>query len=623
VHLYAIAAGISRLSEGVLGEALERVGVDFALDRGTRWEARSPAGAISAAGVHHPLERCAPRRYVSRSAGAVTWFDGLPVSGDGSFLACDAGALGLHWRSLAGALEGQFNAAHLDLENETVEVLLDSLATVPVYYAREGGGVLVSNSIAVITSLLGLRAPDPLGVSSFLGLGWAASDRVLTSGVRLLCGGARHAIGHDGSIRTDRAFGPESIPSHADAPVSASALAERLTELTRNAVHPIERVGCAITAGRDSRVLMALLQAAGEDALYFTGGGPHDPDVVIASEITTRLGLRHEVVSHDPLSATFDWTDAAARFMRQNDGLSSLLQLPDYIELGSTDEPLGVKLGGVGGEIGRAGTGQLTAIATNVPILSRSVAAQRKLLAMKSRNDGGLMTPAATEELARYLDEFRVARLDEGWRPAELQEAFYTFERVGRWGATGTRRVSATDDGFSPLCLRPFIEYCFSLKSSERYIEAVPYRLLAALSPTLLAHRFETPLPRQQPWLAPILATGELARAIYTRAASRWPTRRSTERSEAVEASPTPSYPFQHAWFEDRLQLMRELFSTPSSDLWSYISRPKLEALLDGSETERTQHQEQLLRATTVFWHFHGNELATERDQQHTRLAPR
>jgi asparagine synthase (glutamine-hydrolysing) len=440
--------------------------------------------------------------------------------------------------------------------------------------------------------------------------------------VRLLCGGARHTIDRDGSTRTQRSFAPETIPRHADTPTSAGALAERLTELTRNAVHPIERVGCAITAGRDSRVLMALLQAAGEDALYFTGGSPRDPDVVIAGEITERLGLRHEVVSRDPLSATFDWTDAAARFMRQNDGLSSLLQLPDYIELRSTDEPLGVKLGGVGGEIGRAGTGELTAIATNVPLLSRSVAVQRKLLAMKCRNEGGLMTPDATEEVARYLDEFRCARMEEGWRPAELQEAFYTFERVGRWGATGTRRVSGTDDGFSPLCLRPFIEYCFSLKSSERYTEAVPYRLLAALSPTLLAHRFEEPLPRQQPWLAPILATRELAGAIYSRAASRRPARRSPQASEAIQTAATPRYAFQHAWFEDRLPLLRDLFSTPSSDLWSYISRPKLEALLDGSEAERARYQEQLLRATTVFWHFQGSAPTGSREQPDTLPAP-
>ncbi len=66
---------------------------------------------------------------------------------------------------------------------------------------------------------------------------------------------------------------------------------------------------------------------------------------------------------------------------------------------------------------------------------------------------------------------------------------------------------------------------------------------------------------------------------------------------------------------------MRDLFSTPSSDLWSYISRPKLEGLLDGSESERARHQEQLLRATTVFWHFHGIEPSPAREQPHRRVA--
>ena len=601
MHLYAIASNISTLTEEQLASELMSAGEVFVLDPATAWTASSRRGTILAAGVHHGIDRCGPRRYVARSDSKVTWFDGLPVESEGRFRGCEAQALAEHWDSLEGSLEGQFSAAQLDLEAERAEVVLDSLGQVEVFVARRAGGVLISNSVAVIASILGLHTPDALGVSSFLGLGWAAGDRTLNSDVRILCGGARHTL-TGGELRWRQSFGSRSIPEHEEAPLSSGELAQRLTALTASAVHGMERVGCALTAGRDTRVLVALLQAAGEHALYFTGeNSPDDPDVAIACEIAELLDLEHEVVRHDPADSSLDWTTAAARFVRQNDGLVSLGQLPDYIDLSVQRPPLGVKLGGVGGEIGRAGTGELTAVATNVPGLRSSLRIQRKLLAMKARNEAALMTSEATDELACYLDAFLEERLDEGWRPQELQEAFYTFERVGRWGASG-RRVSGTDDGFLLLCSRPFINYCFSLSSGERFVEAPHYRLLTELSPMLRDHRFESPLRTQRAWLAPLLATRKLARAATTRV------KLGGSRSDATVESPAegPRYSFQHSWFEAHLDLIRDLFSVSDTDLWRFVSRPRIESLLNGTEAERARHQEDLLRATTVFWHFHG-----------------
>jgi asparagine synthase (glutamine-hydrolysing) len=598
--LYAIASNIPTLTEAQLAQEVAAAGEVFVLDPATAWAARSRNGTILAAGVHHSPARSGPRRYVARSDSKVTWFDGLPVQCDGRFPGYDAGALAHHWDTLEETLEGQFNAAQIDLENEQAEVLLDSLGLVQVFVARKGRGVLISNSETLISSVAGLRSPDALGVSSFLGLGWAVSDRTLTGEVRSLCGGARHKLTPAG-LESRRSFGPQSIPRREADRMTPRELASRMTSLTAAAVHGMGRVGCALTAGRDTRVLVALLQAAGEHALYFTGGRSDSPDVVIAREIAERLDLEHEVVRHDPASASLDWTDAAARFVRQNDGLVSLLQLPDYIDLTVERPPLGVKLGGVGGEIGRAGTGELTAVAANVPLMRSSVRVQRKLLAMKARNEAGLMTGDATEELRRYLDAFGEERLDEGWRPYEISEAFYTFERVGQWGASG-RRLAGTDDALLPFCSRAYINYCFSLPSADRYLEAPHYRLLTALSPTLRDHRFESPFATQRRWHAPVRATGQLLRAAGMRLLDRRAQSANHAEPTAVEAQ----YPFQHAWVEERLELIRELFFSSHSELWRFVSRPRVEALLAGSEADRARDQEDLLRAITVFWRFHG-----------------
>jgi hypothetical protein len=162
--------------------------------------------------------------------------------------------------------------------------------------------------------------------------------------------------------------------------------------------------------------------------------------------------------------------------------------------------------------------------------------------------------------------------------------------------------MAGTDDIFGPLCSRAFIDYCFSMTSGERLVEAPHHRLLTELSPALRDHRYDTPFPRPRPRLASAIATHELVRALAKRGL---PTRADPQAAADAQAV-QPEFPMQHAWFEARLEMMRDLFSIRDSELWSFVSRPRVEALLNGSEADRARDQEGLLRAATVFWHFHG-----------------
>jgi asparagine synthase (glutamine-hydrolysing) len=604
VHLYAIAADLPHLDEHALRGAVVTQGADFALDADTAWSACSTDGRVTAAGVHHALELCGSRRYTSLSASRATWFDGLPAHAQGHLNAHDAAALAANWSSLAHSLDGQFSAVDFALSSARVELQTDTLGMSQVFWAPHGRGVLVSNSATLIAGLLELNTPDPVGVSSFLGLGWAVGTHTTTRDLHVLPGGARHEI-VDGSVRTRRNFGPADVAKLTSRkPQPVAGLADELTRLTASAVRGVGPISCALTAGKDTRVMAALVASTGEEVLYYTMGTEDVLDVIIARELAREFGLRHEVTYPDAASSTLDWSRAATLFMRQNDGLVSLQQLPDYVDLEGQPPALGVKVWGMGGEIGRAGTGAVMATATTMPIVRRSVAVQRRLLGMKVRNEARLMTADALAEMAAHLEGFQRERLHEGWRPRQVQEAFYTFERIGRWGATGPRRTASTHDIFTPFCSRPFIEYCFSLSSGERYLEAAHYRLLSELSPALRGHRFEIPFQAQHAWLAPTLATRQLLGQ-----ARQWLSRRNVGGRRSQEAtSIEPEYPFQHAWFEQRLGLIREMFSSrPGSQLWSFLSRPRVEELLGADqEAQRALHQEELLRATTLFWHFHG-----------------
>ncbi len=614
MHAYAVAIGLGDGVERPIADCLSTLGTEFALDASTGWDVHSRDGRLFAAGVHHALDRAAPRRYVDRRPESVTWFDGLPVARRDGVDTRDAAQLGSHWGELDELLDGQFCAARADLEAGTLEVVVDTLGFIPVYVARRDGGALVSNSAWLVAEVLGLDSPDPLGASTFMGLGWPVGDRCLNRDIRVLWSGARHHISHD-QVRTDRHFGPPQIARREQRtkPLDEAGLASEMTALTRRAVTGLRRVECALTGGRDSRVALALLRAAGVEPLYFTGGPEDIPDVIIARELAQRFGLNHEVVRHDPNTERRDWTAAAVSFMRQNEGLSSLVQLGDYVELSPQGPPVGVKLGGMGGEIGRAGTGVLTAAATNVPLLDGSLAAQRRLVALKARDPSGIVTGEAHAEVQRYLHDYYDERRREGWRTRELQESFYIFERIGRWASSGARRIAGSDDVFNPLCARPFLDYCLSLTPEQRYLEATHYRLLGRLDTAMRDHRFEYPFRPQVSAYAPVHATARLAAMAAEVVADRL--RRRAAEAGSGDPVPDPEYPFPHRWFEGRLAMMRELFDRPQSELWNVVSRPRIEALLAGSEAERARCQEPLLRAATLFWHFHGAPSAAAADR--------
>ena len=370
---------------------------------------------------------------MAASAERAVMFNGLPIDSTGSFSAWDASELDQRWPSLPSALEGQFCVVRIDLEADRIEVLTDPLGIVQVFYGRRGEVTVVSSSASTVASILRLDALDPLAISSFLALGWAVERRSFNAGVAALPGGSVHEISADG-IRSREHFGSSTTARRGASAAQRSNLAQQLVDLSAEAVRAGGPVRCALTAGRDTRVMAAVLRRSSVAATYYTAGEAESMDVVVARELAERFGLVHEPedeIDPDDVSAA-----ATSRFIRQNDGLASLVQLVDYIDLDRPVDELGITFWGVGGEIGRAGAGLLNNVAPNLPVGSRLVAVQRHLLRLKI-DDVGLLTPSGRSLAAGFLDRFIDERRHEGWPTREISEAFYTFERVSSWGADG------------------------------------------------------------------------------------------------------------------------------------------------------------------------------------------
>jgi hypothetical protein len=577
------------------------------LEGGETLAGRSSDGRLAFAALAHPSELAGPRRYGERRGDVVTLFDGFPVHREGLFAAHDAAVLHDHWSEGANVLEGIFSALRIDLRAAEVECLTDAVGMAKVYLARDGSGWLLSNSVAAMRALGGLDAVDPVGVSALLSLGWPGS-RTLVRGVEPLAGGTLHrltAARHDEQrYLTAELVAPRNNAHRID---SAEQLADRLRTATAAAVAGVPDVSCPLTAGRDTRVLFALMLSLGRrDVDYYTSGVPEEPDVEIARMLARHAGVTHRLVTPEVAHDPGRWTEVTARFSAQTDGMATIHGISDHIDHGELPRPIGLKLWGPGGEIARAGNiGMLIPFASQVPGLRSSWEVQKRTLATKTSTLGGVVRREAVEATRRYLREFADVRRAEGWRSREVLEAYYAFERVRNWASTGVRRVSGATDLFSPYISRDFYEYAFSLSSGERYMEAAHHRLLSVLSKDLRDLPFEKPWKPQRPRMAPALAIHGVADA----AANRLLDRRGRSRP-AAQAAPD-SADFGGAWFEAGIEQHRELCaSVPQSPLWDYVDRRRLEAMLGGSADLRRPHVEGLCGVLTAFWYFHGRAAA-------------
>lgn len=592
LHLFAIAADIPSLPSGRLAKALDAIGREFGLDPTTAWDASSPRGALTAAGVHHGA-RASPRRYLARGGATITAFDGLPVDPSGAHTAHDAGEIAKGWDSWVAELEGQFCALRIDLERERVELMLDTFGLVPAFAAHHGHGVLVSNSVAAIRSLLGSAEPDPLGVSSMVGLGWAASRHTLLRGVLALAGGAVHEI-EGGRLTTRAHFGPGRIDRRAGAATSVEQLADHMADLTESAARGLDPIRCAITAGRDSRLVLALVRARGIDPRCYTIGAHSSKDVTCAQALARRFGLAHEVLVPQE-DAERDWAAVAARLIAQADGLSDLRQLMDGLHPDGSGS-LGLRMSGLGGEMGRNGPTENVVAVANTPLLGRFSGVQRRVLRMKGDAFRHLMTRTAQEVMDNNIDQFFDRRLAEGWRANEVADLFFAFERVGCHGATAARRASMADDLFTPYCTRRYVEYCLAMTPAQRFVELPYQQLLRHVSPELAAFPFKDPLKRPWPALAAPRAIRRLAQISSEKVGIR--------RHKHTPA--TGEEPFLLSWVEGQRELLGDLFDHDSSPLWELISRERVKALMAGTPQQRAADLVGLLRVATVFWYFHG-----------------
>lgn len=586
------------------------------LDHEAGWQRQLPGGVL-VGGVASASSIAGPREYVhhgTTDGAPVTLYDGLPIDPTGTIEAHRAEQLGSAWPNLTTTLEGRFCIVRVRAEPLEIELINDACGVEQVYAFESGGMSIVSNSAGLIQRALGLTEPDALGVSLFLALDWVGGDRTLRRDVHVLPG-AQHWSWRAGDRSwTRRAFW--NINAIAGQPVRLvdRALVDEVVEpLTRfcSAVAAVTgSVYAPLTGGRDSRLLAAILIAAGIPASYWTKGDAGSLDVKIGGEVAARYGLPHRfsnrptqvVEGRDP---TFDvgteWETLSETFVAQNDGLASLYNIGNIQGQPDRIEHLAVTFTAMCAEAARApyGAPYLTAPGASAPRTSSFLA---YMLTARPR---GLIRPEAYELARGHVRDVIRTSFAEGAAAENLTSMFYLAERCRRYGANNPRELAQTEDKVVPFQTRAYVESALSILPRERSRDRLHYEVIRALVPGLESvppfdkpSHEEVALPsraiRLRNDLMPRLPYPALRGLVMARDALHPPRLARTPLSPYDEAS----------WLEMNLGWARDVcLANDGSGLWSFVDRHKLELLLSKATPAETRRvfQFPLFAAMTMF----------------------
>ena len=611
MQLFAVGVGLDPSATDRLADELRRTASLYPqLDHDAAWQRRLPNGVFIGA-VATPSAVAAPRVYVHATEREIVLYDGLPIDPSaGGIRAHDAGDLARSWDELIPRLEGRFGIVRVSMDGSSVGLINDAFGAMQLYAAEVGSATIVSNSAGLVARAIDARELDPLGVSTFLAIDWVGADRTLRTGVRVLPGAQHWHWTMDAGWKRERywKYADGEPPTRRVDDAYVDEMTDALGRFVTAAATINGSINSPLTGGKDSRMLAAILMSTGVPVQYWTKGLPESLDVQIALEIAQRHGLQHrlsgrptETPGHVARPVAEDWESLAWQFVSQNDGLPSLHLLGNIQGQPERVDHIAVTLSAMCAESTRRAAAQEYLDAPGASLERALRYIPYSWLAIPR----GLVRGEAFGVARQHLRELVQRHADEGVSLKNLANVIYLDERCRRWAPNNPRELAQTEDKVLPFLTRPYLEAALRSDPDDRAVHQVHRRVIRRLIPEL-EHE-----PRlDKPWFTDLVdISGK--RKLTMEIMSRLPyaIRRGIVASRDRLRPPRPTWERwtaydEASWLEPNLGWARDVaLSSPSSRLWDYIHRPRLERLLNPATdaSERRVHQLALFASLTMF----------------------
>ena len=582
MNLFCLGWGLSAEISTKMPEVLAGlVDVYPMLDESTLEASVSEDGGATVASIQVPRSATGSRLYWFATDQDVTLFDGCPVDPHDSIRGHNARDLAHHWADIPERLDGQYVAAKCCRGGDWMEVVTDPLGVHQTYVMVSDGAWAVSNSVQVLLRLLGTPAVDPVAVAMWAGIGFVCGNRTMHQGIEVLPPGVRwqwtRPQGHSEVVyfpRSDLAGGSRGRLTEE----RVADLGHRLGGGLRVLADRVGTVECPITAGRDSRMMVALMLRFGVPGEYFSAGTPGSADLEIGTRIAEHFELPH--ATGDQLDDDFvvrSWDSLSSQFLLRTDGMVTLEHIVNAFAFPEQVTNFPVHLYGAGGEIARGYYTDKRWIVRSPDV--RTATDYLKSYFLRKKHRSRLLTPEGLRLAEAYLEQFVERTLSSGFEPEDVPDVFYLGERVRRWAGSNFRPPIPFRSVYSPFCSRSYAEVAFSLSLARRYSEHLPHELLRWCAPELSRIPMEKPWRFQNP---AALKAGLLAERGGKALRRRLPNVLS--RMLSGKGPPQRQWRAQRrfGWFERKREDFRELcLDQDGSSVWECVDRTRIEELLN------------------------------------------
>src|SRR5699024_5202128 len=264
---------------------------------------------------------------------------------------------------------------------------------------------------------------------------------------------------------------------------TAESIAEGLVDYAKVLASGAGEVSAAITGGKDSRLVVSTLKAAGIDFSTYTNGLPESGEAAVGHRVTETLGVEHTLFN-PPVRRNAAGTSIiearpeiqAWNTLRSTGGIGNcftVLPDPSRKHLSTTVK---ANFGGQGGEIIRGG------FARELPA-SPSSADAVKALTSRWFNNADLLTPFAAEavraDVQKHLD---LADRD----PVQAAVLAYVTNRTGRWLSTMRHGESVTNTHTTLLINNQMVRQLRTLPSRMLNGERIAHDVMDVLAPQVV-----------------------------------------------------------------------------------------------------------------------------------------
>jgi hypothetical protein len=380
----------------------------------------------------------------------------------------------------------------------------------PVYAAEVADAVILSDRAMWLAAVAGRLADhDPLHACALLGgPGFPMGAVTPFTGIRALDGGISAEVragmlvlgpgagvaanGHGGDPLAGmgntaglgdipgpgdipglgRAGTVNSLPGSADVAAALVAAVSPLRALT-------EPVELSLTGGKDSRLIVAALLAAGVPVRAKTHGFAAHPDVTVAAEIARRLGIEHVVREPASPEARIDVVTRIRATVLVADGMLSAFEnvgRPDHFP-----SPM-VTAGGHGGELLRGGYAETAGAgrpdAGTLATVKRAARGTELLRRLTTRHVA-LLRPGPAARYLASLAPWTTATLAHG--PLRALDDFYLVNRAGRWSAAARQAYLLRENLVQPLFDDGVVRAARQVPLADRVRGALPAAVLREL----------------------------------------------------------------------------------------------------------------------------------------------